>query len=744
MDILNAKFNFNSLSIKDLVEARDMFHAHLINKQNVVATAIGRYRIRKSDPWPNEKGYAKALSPLTKKEKRTLDNSEVREYSWPCILVFVEIWQERDELARSGSDDIVPRCIYMPDGRIVPICVVEAPRAYQTNDLVNESAIVFPQNYVGGGFPIIVQSQGIERIATIGCVVSDGNKYYALTNRHVSGGEGTEIFTKMKGSVIRIGRASGKQLGKIGFEEVYDGWKGKKIFINNDVGLIEIDDRSMWKTQILGIDETEKLADLNTENFSLSLISVRKPEMSACLPRVVAFGAVSGKMEGEVVGLFYRYKSLGGLEFVSDFLIGGASDKPLNTHFGDSGSLWLLEDTGSGKPKYYPLALHWGQHTFLEGAAKKAFSYALATNLTTACIRLDVDIVRGWNLDNEYSWGKTGHFKVAAKACELVSNEKLAKLLKANQKNIGYVDSDLLDGGVVSGAYKDSKNLFVPLADVADIIWRSTRPADESNHFADIDESDRRVANGKTLLQMCVQNASNIDIDKWIEYFEAFDDIKPNERGPREGALPFRVWQMYNAMIAALKQKDLAKFICAGGTMSHYVGDACQPLHISFMHHGRDESEKNVHTDYETTMVDKKMSELFNGVNEEANKIKNADLIGAAGKDAAECVIKLMNRVYKKLPPDKICDSFSENIGVRGKYDNMWDDLGKKTIDNMARGAEAMAILWQSAWKAGDGNAIAENKLVAIDQQKLRVLYNDKTFVPSYRMKDTRFKALLV
>ena len=32
---------------------------------------------------------------------------------------------------------------------------------------------------------MIVESQGVQRIASIGCVVSDGNKYYALTNKHV-------------------------------------------------------------------------------------------------------------------------------------------------------------------------------------------------------------------------------------------------------------------------------------------------------------------------------------------------------------------------------------------------------------------------------------------------------------------------------------------------------------------------------------------------------------------------------
>jgi hypothetical protein len=80
------------LSLRDLVEARDMFHAHLINKRNVVATAIGRYRIRKEDLDKN--GRYKGSSG----GKRTLDNSVVVDISWPCILVFVREWEDEKTL----------------------------------------------------------------------------------------------------------------------------------------------------------------------------------------------------------------------------------------------------------------------------------------------------------------------------------------------------------------------------------------------------------------------------------------------------------------------------------------------------------------------------------------------------------------------------------------------------------------------------------------------------------------------
>lgn len=101
--------NYNNLSVRDLVEARDMFHAHLINKRNVVATAIGRYRVRMMDIDENNQIRRKSTN-----ESRTLDNSLVIEGSWPCILVFVETWEDPAALIGRETNDLVPKTIYMP------------------------------------------------------------------------------------------------------------------------------------------------------------------------------------------------------------------------------------------------------------------------------------------------------------------------------------------------------------------------------------------------------------------------------------------------------------------------------------------------------------------------------------------------------------------------------------------------------------------------------------------------------
>ena len=728
--------NFHHLSVKDLVEARDTFHVHLMNKRNVIATAISRYRIRKSD-FKNDNGdKIYKASKKYPKETRTVENSIVTEFSWPCVLVFVKKWEDESSLINDGGDNIIPKNIYMPDGKVVPICVVEAPKSVMADTMINELELNFPINMISGGFPLIVQSQGERRIASVGCLVSDGNKVYAVTNKHVTGKEGTEIFTLLNGIETRIGVGSHKQLGRSKFMDMYPGFVGKNLVVNQDVGLIEIDDLSRWKTEVLGFGQINEMKDINTFNISLELIS----------KKVFAFGAVSKKMGGEIAALFYRYKAVGGTEYIADYLIGGLDGNTLNTHHGDSGTLWMIEDEDDEKKKILrPFALHWGQHEFMEGDKKKKRTYAMATSLSNICRELDIDLLRGWNLDQDYSWGKTGHFKVGARACDLVKNAGLLKLLQANKFNIGYSDEDLSNP---DNLVKGGSRAFTPLADVADLVWRAmkgnkgvARGNDESNHFADMDEKHPSVLNNESLLDLCFKsngsiNENFVDKDKWLDFYGRMDEANPDidsegNKRRRLGALPFRVWQMYDIMVKALKEGKVDEFICAGGTMAHYVGDACQCLHISFKHHGTRKEDYKLHGDYEDRMLVNKNNrqKLFAGINGFNQKVK-ATQIFTGGKGAAITVLKLMKKTFDTLSPDTVINAWREAADM----EVLFDKVGKETIANITNGCLTMAIIWQSAWLEGNGGQINKSKLVAMDKARLIALYEDKNFVPSFNL----------
>jgi len=69
--------DFDSLSFRDLLEARDAYHVHLLNYPHVVATAVGRYRIRIEDSWPDADGTIKPIK-LTNQGVGALRKASVR------------------------------------------------------------------------------------------------------------------------------------------------------------------------------------------------------------------------------------------------------------------------------------------------------------------------------------------------------------------------------------------------------------------------------------------------------------------------------------------------------------------------------------------------------------------------------------------------------------------------------------------------------------------------------------------
>jgi hypothetical protein len=352
MDYLSTDTDFNVLSLRDLLAAREQFHLHLIHKPNVIGTAVGRYRIRKTDPWPNRDApHGQHGRPRQRGSTRTLAHSEVRPYSWPAILVFVQRWIEPGDFAH--PEDAVPPAVYMPGGQRVPLCVIQAER-----DEVRHEGVAnynYPASIIGGGYPVICDVQNREYVASISCLVTDGHRSYALTNRHVAGESGSPIYSILGGNKTRIGTSAPLQLTRASFSSIYPDWPGRNVFVDLDVGLIDIDDLSRWTTQVYGIGEIGELADFDTSNISLRLIG--------CPVR--AFGAASREMKGEVCALFYRFKSVGGFEYVSDLLIGPSGNEPLGTHPGDSGTLWMIDnDTTQTRPM--PLALQWGGQVFLD------------------------------------------------------------------------------------------------------------------------------------------------------------------------------------------------------------------------------------------------------------------------------------------------------------------------------------------------------------------------------------------
>jgi hypothetical protein len=210
---LSLETDFNLLSLRDLLAARDQFHLHLSQKPNVVATAVGYYRIRTSDPWPNKENPKGTSTPTARSHPvRTLQNSERRPYSWPAILVFVDRWVQSGDF--SHPDDAVPTAVYMPNGQKVPICVVQVDKDDMNHE--GDANYSYPASVMGGGFPVICDVQGKEHVGSVACLVSNGHRVFALTNRHVAGESGAPISAIIGKNKERIGSSAASALRRAG------------------------------------------------------------------------------------------------------------------------------------------------------------------------------------------------------------------------------------------------------------------------------------------------------------------------------------------------------------------------------------------------------------------------------------------------------------------------------------------------------------------------------------------------
>ena len=737
MDYLANQPRFNTLSLPDLLRARDQFHAHLLHKANVIGTGIGRYLIRKTDPYPGGPEPPAPIGPKPKKPPRTIENSEVRDYSWPAILVFVSKWVDEEEFGSANEfalADFVPRQIYLDDGRSVPVCTVLAPVVEEAPEPISPADLDLTSSQLAGGYPVLTRVQGAEHFGTIGCLLTDGHKIYGLTSRHVTGEPSETLMTRAGGKELFVGTSSAKQLGRMPFERLYENWPGKHLYVNLDVGLFELSDQTKWSPSVYGIGRLGPLADLSVYNLSLNLIG--------CPVR--AFGCASGRrLLGAIAALFYRYKSVGGLEYVADFLIGSRDDEPLLTQPGDSGMIWVIESDDVQRD-LMPVAVQWGGTVFAGEAAQLPF--ALATNLSSVCRELEVDLFRARRLAMFEYWGAVGHYTIGSLACDQVSNSRLKTLMVKNRVRISFEISKItpaIDKVTVPG--------FVPLADVPDKVWKKPhatatpygrRGLENPNHYADM---DFKPAGGKSLDEL-TPTAAALQPATWRQYYKSVGWNAVSQRG----LLPFRVWQIYQRMVDFVAARDVANYVAAAGILAHYVGDACQPLHTSYLDdgdpfrkpdgtpsdqmlgHGKGFAH-GVHVAFEDDMLDAKYDVILKALVKKLGASHGMKL-AKNGQEAGFAVLELARRCRKKLPPKSIVDAYGDLV-LTGKKSQatavLWSKFGTRTVDVIADGCRTLAMLWESAWVAGGGDQIAPSKLTAISEKRLQEIYEKTDFLPS-------------
>jgi hypothetical protein len=254
---------------------------------------------------------------------------------------FVDKWQDSSEFAHD-LEGYIPSRLYLPDGRPVPTCVVAAPSLPRSERTIEQPRFAVGRNAPGNA--VLRDAQEQERIGTVSCLVTDGADIYALTSSHVIGTEGEDIFGYDDvGHRKQVAIATAMAQKAIPFSEAYPDWPGIRTLLNADVGIARITDVADWNARLIDGRRMGPVINLSIDTLNLDLISCP----------VQGFGAASGVMKGQVTALFYRYRSIGGSDYVADILIGPREpEENVETRPGDSGAIWLWDtkaDVESGK-----------------------------------------------------------------------------------------------------------------------------------------------------------------------------------------------------------------------------------------------------------------------------------------------------------------------------------------------------------------------------------------------------------
>jgi hypothetical protein len=194
-----------------------------------------------------------------------------------------------------------------------------------------------------------------------------------------------------------------------------------------------------------------------------------------------------------------------------------------------------------------------------------------------------------------------------------------------------------------------------------------------------------------------------IDLDELSQ--PPFLDFPMDEQRARElygdrrvdhaGVLPWRIVNVLDQLREAFRKKDLTGIVSRSGWLSHYVGDACQPLHTTRNFDGQLSCNQGIHAAFETDMVDRLKARY------RLETALPASFVPVVIHEPRRFVFGELFASYNLLPDLLRADTDSV-AAVKKQRKDYYDELerraGTLARARMSRAANATANLWYTAW----------------------------------------------
>lgn len=269
-----------------------------------------------------------------------------------------------------------------------------------------------------------------------------------------------------------------------------------------------------------------------------------------------------------------------------------------------------------------------------------------------------------------WGWGARGHGLVATTAAYVLADEDLKgenakRFLKDNSFDLEYY------------------------ANVPDVVWKKPATFGEEafNHFMDSEAFSKVLKETPEDLKLSREAFNKKHPDLSNKEGRAFWRIR--EFNERLEKLAERLRD--TKLVGKERQKAQMEWLILAGTMSHYLGDLAQPMHVSENYDGQKTGQKGIHQFYEETLVDELHPELATEVLKVTKARYAAFKKEYGGKSVLDILLNLRQESHGQV------DKLMETDKKVGRADLKKAALAHRDmiIDNLARGSLCVAEIWR-------------------------------------------------
>lgn len=284
----------------------------------------------------------------------------------------------------------------------------------------------------------------------------------------------------------------------------------------------------------------------------------------------------------------------------------------------------------------------------------KLWKKALFACLTLACLSGALVV---------YAWGLRGHEMIAEQAAYALPADALAYFKP-------------IVGEMIAASTNPDKR-------------RSSTPGEAERHFIDVDYY------GPAPFVSLPRN--------WSDAVDHCTKDTLNEYG----IVPWVISQVYNRLVQAMRINDMPAVVKHAGDLTHYVADACVPLHTTLNYDGQMTQQKGLHSFWETRLVELYHPSFQLLIPRQGYVDSVPELAWQLVEESHACldsVIEMERRAAKQVPEKERLSSYGPGSGGKAPWPSpeyaaaYQAGLGDMVERRMRRAIGATAALWYSAW----------------------------------------------